>query len=69
MVEGYADARGEPGYNVDLSNRRAVAVKQYLDQSGVRTVEIGAKGAANPITSGNTEQDYAWNRRVELRMK
>lgn len=69
VVEGYADARGEEGYNVDLSNRRAMAVKQYLDQSGVRTVEVAAKGTAKPITTGTTEQDYAWNRRVELRMK
>ena len=67
VVDGYSDAKGEPGYNVALSNKRAVAVKQYLDQNGVTTAEIAGKGEQNPVTAGTTEQDYAWNRRAELR--
>lgn len=67
VVDGYSDAKGEPGYNVDLSNRRAMAVKQYLDQNGITTVEIAGKGEKNPVTAGTTEQDFAWNRRAELR--
>ncbi len=69
VLDGYSDAKGEPGYNVDLSNRRAMAVKQYLDQNGVATVQIAGKGDQNPVTTGTTEQDYAWNRRVELRFQ
>lgn len=69
VLDGYSDAKGEAGYNVDLSNRRAMAVKQYLDQSGVSTVQIAGKGEQNPVTTGGTEQDYAWNRRVELRFQ
>lgn len=67
VLDGYSDAKGEPGYNVELSNKRAMAVKQYLDQNGVATAQIAAKGEQNPVTTGTTEQDYAWNRRVELR--
>jgi len=67
VLDGYSDAKGEPGYNVELSNKRAMAVKQYLDQNGVSTAQVAAKGEQNPVTTGTTEQDYAWNRRVELR--
>lgn len=69
VLDGYSDAKGEPGYNVDLSSRRAMSVKQYLDQSGVSTAQIAGKGDQNPVTTGTTEQDYAWNRRVELRFQ
>lgn len=69
VLDGYSDAKGEPGYNVDLSNRRAMAVKQYLDQNGVSTAQLAGKGDQNPVTTGTTEQDYAWNRRVELRFQ
>ncbi len=67
VIDGYSDAKGEPGYNVTLSDKRAQTVKQFFDQNGVTTAEIAAKGEKNPITTGTTEQDYAWNRRVEIR--
>ena len=66
IIDGYSDAKGEPGYNVALSNKRAVAVKEYFDQNGISTAEIAGKGEKNPVTTGTTEQDYAWNRRAEI---
>jgi outer membrane protein OmpA-like peptidoglycan-associated protein len=44
-VEGYTDSLGGPDYNVDLSQRRADAVKQYLVQTlGINPGQVQARG-------------------------
>jgi outer membrane protein OmpA-like peptidoglycan-associated protein len=69
-LKGFADARGDTGYNVDLSQRRAEAVKEALSQRGL-TVDVAVKGegATDPVLNGTSEHDYAYNRRVELKSK
>jgi OOP family OmpA-OmpF porin len=49
---GHADRIGSQAYNVDLSRRRAEAVKAYLVQQGIdaSVVRIEAKGEADPLT-------------------
>ncbi len=68
-VEGYTDSRGGDKYNLGLSERRAHAVKKYLeDKGGVKAERITAvgKGKANPIGDNNTEKGRFENRRVEV---
>jgi outer membrane protein OmpA-like peptidoglycan-associated protein len=44
-VEGYTDSLGAPDYNLELSQRRADSVKQYLvDVMGINPAQIETKG-------------------------
>jgi outer membrane protein OmpA-like peptidoglycan-associated protein len=44
-VEGYTDSLGSPDYNLELSQRRADSVKQYLvDVMGINPAQIDTKG-------------------------
>lgn len=44
IVEGYTDSLGDPDHNVDLSQRRAESVRQYLIELGVNPAQIHARG-------------------------
>ena len=68
-VEGYTDNIGGDAYNLDLSKRRAAAVKQAL----VARYHIAADrlstngfGASRPVDTNDTLEGRARNRRVEL---
>lgn len=68
-VEGYTDDRGTDEYNLKLSERRAHAVKKYLEDNGhVKADKITAagKGKADPIADNATEKGRFQNRRVEV---
>jgi outer membrane protein OmpA-like peptidoglycan-associated protein len=68
-INGHTDSVGGPAYNLDLSNRRAVAVKNELvtkyDIAAARLTTAGF-GASVPIESNATLEGRARNRRVEL---
>jgi outer membrane protein OmpA-like peptidoglycan-associated protein len=67
-VAGHTDSSGSDQYNLQLSERRARSVAQYLISQGVkpeRIITVGA-GKAYPIASNDTEAGRAANRRVEL---
>ena len=69
QVEGNADERGTPEYNLALGERRAVAVKSYLSSLGVdgsRLVTI-SYGEERPSDSGHGEEAWAQNRRVDFK--
>ncbi len=65
-ISGYTDSRGDDAANLDLSDRRAKAVKQYLIDKGIdgARVEAVGYGEANPIADNNTKEGQAKNRRV-----
>jgi outer membrane protein OmpA-like peptidoglycan-associated protein len=68
MVEGHADASGPHDKNVILAHERAIAVKQYLMQSGIagdRLESIGY-GDSRPIADNSTEEGRRLNRRTEF---
>jgi outer membrane protein OmpA-like peptidoglycan-associated protein len=68
-IAGHTDDQGTDEYNVDLSRRRADAVKKYLvDQAGVASERLVTKGfgASKPIASNDTEEGRAQNRRTEF---
>jgi outer membrane protein OmpA-like peptidoglycan-associated protein len=68
-IQGHTDNAGKPGYNLDLSKKRAESVKNYLVQNfqidaGRLTTE--GFGDTKPISKNDTEEGRAQNRRVEL---
>ncbi len=67
-LEGHADERGSREYNVALSERRALAVKELMMFRGVRPnqITIIAYGEERPVVYGHDEASYRENRRVEI---
>lgn len=67
-VAGHTDSTGSDQYNLQLSQRRASSVANYLASHGVvnqRLLTVGA-GEAHPIASNDSEAGRSRNRRVEL---
>jgi OmpA-OmpF porin, OOP family len=67
-LNGHCDNVGTPEYNMDLSLRRANAVKNYLVRKGIAKSRLGTKGFGftKPIALNGTDTGRAMNRRVEL---
>lgn len=68
-VSGHTDSTGDAKKNQDLSERRALAVKQVLvDKYGANGARIAIKGwgAEQPIQDNTTEDGRTLNRRVEI---
>jgi outer membrane protein OmpA-like peptidoglycan-associated protein len=68
-IEGHTDSIGGDPYNLDLSNRRAAAVKQALvDRYNIAPERLSTAGfgASRPVDSNDTLEGRARNRRVEL---
>ena len=68
QIVGYTDSTGNDKINIPLSQRRALAVANYLALRGVAAERLNAYGAGaqNPIASNATEEGKAQNRRVEI---
>ena len=68
VLAGHADDRGTEEYNLQLSNRRAAAVKKYLGDLGVPAGKMDTVGFGEnkPVTEGQDEASWSANRRVEL---
>ena len=68
-IEGHTDNIGGEAYNLDLSTRRAAAVKDALVSrfhiAGERLTTVGF-GASRPKATNDTLEGRAANRRVEL---
>ncbi|NIG87650.1 peptidoglycan-associated lipoprotein Pal [Serratia symbiotica] len=67
-VEGHADERGTPEYNIALGERRANSVKMYLQGKGVLAdqISIVSYGKEKPAVLGHDSAAYAKNRRAVL---
>jgi outer membrane protein OmpA-like peptidoglycan-associated protein len=68
-VQGHTDSRGDDDYNMQLSNDRAAAVKDYLvSKHNIKADRLVAKGygESQPTASNATEDGMAKNRRVEF---
>ncbi len=67
-VHGHTDIQGESDYNVELSKNRALAVTNYLVQSGVHHSRIDYRGFGSdiPIAENTSEEGRQMNRRVEI---
>jgi outer membrane protein OmpA-like peptidoglycan-associated protein len=69
-VFGFTDSTGGEQHNFDLSQRRALAVANYLSGQGVdpRRFAVTGFGATRPIASNATAAGRAQNRRVEIQL-
>lgn len=67
-VYGYTDDVGTQAYNLQLSERRAEAVRNFLVQAGISATIMSAKGfgKSDPRVPGESEKARAANRRVEI---
>ena len=67
-LEGHADERGTREYNLALGERRANGIMNYFIVNGTSRsqIEVVSYGEERPSQSGQTEQAYTRNRRVEV---
>jgi outer membrane protein OmpA-like peptidoglycan-associated protein len=67
-VYGHTDDVGSDAYNLELSGRRAQAVRTYLVEAGVPPGIITTRGYGkrSPLVEGKTPEARAKNRRVEI---
>ena len=68
---GHTDSRGTAAYNQDLSERRAQSVRALVleRQANLQgSLEAHGEGESRLLTSEDTEQGHALNRRVEVRV-
>ncbi|MDP2808025.1 MAG: peptidoglycan-associated lipoprotein Pal [bacterium] len=67
-LEGHCDERGTAEYNLALGEKRANAVREYLENLGVSRSRIATVsfGKEKPAVTGNDEASWAKNRRVEI---
>jgi len=68
IIEGHTDSQGSESYNMDLSQRRADAVRNYLVQRDYQADRIQANGLGEgqPIADNGSAEGRANNRRVEI---
>ncbi len=69
-LAGHTDNSGDASSNVELSQKRAAAVYQYLADKGIdesRLRYVGY-GSARPVDTNETEEGRAMNRRTEFRI-
>lgn len=68
MVSGHTDNFGKPESNLELSKRRAAAVKTYMVAAGLADdrIETEGKGDTDPRADNETEEGRALNRRIEF---
>jgi outer membrane protein OmpA-like peptidoglycan-associated protein len=67
-IEGFTDSMGGEGYNQDLSQRRADAVKQYLVGRGIDPMRLASAGRGEnaPVADNGSADGRQQNRRVEV---
>jgi outer membrane protein OmpA-like peptidoglycan-associated protein len=73
-LEGNADTVGTPGYNDRLSERRALAVREFMlrefPELGSGQFRVEAQGETRPIEQPERDNfRSAINRRVEIRVR
>ncbi|WP_396335787.1 OmpA family protein [Chromobacterium haemolyticum] len=67
-MQGNTDARGSREYNLALGQRRAESVKKAMEVLGAKESQLEAVsfGKEKPRATGNTEADFAENRRADI---
>ncbi|MCL5269574.1 MAG: peptidoglycan-associated lipoprotein Pal [bacterium] len=68
QIEGHTDERGTVEYNLNLGDRRAKAVREYLVSRGVPADKLHtiSYGEERPIDPASSEEAWAKNRRVQF---
>lgn len=70
QLEGHTDFHGNAKQNMRLSERRVVAVRNYLVKKRISKKRIKTKafGGTKPLSRSNDEEARSKNRRVEVRI-
>lgn len=68
QIEGYTDSTGSADYNLELSERRANAVRTALMDMGISSDRVTTRGYGkdSPVASNDTPAGRQMNRRVEI---
>lgn len=68
QIEGHCDQRGGIQYNIALGEKRANAVKKFLEDEGINGDRITtiSFGKEKPVDPAETEAAYAKNRRANF---
>lgn len=68
IIEGNCDERGSEEYNRALGERRAIAIKDYLQAKGISAdrMKTISYGEDKPAVEGHTPEAWAKNRRGDL---
>ncbi|MDX5443686.1 MAG: OmpA family protein [Hymenobacteraceae bacterium] len=70
-ISGHTDSAGDSDFNMDLSQRRADAIKKYIEQKGKISedrITAWGYGSTEPLKDEITEADRRINRRVEFKL-
>jgi OmpA-OmpF porin, OOP family len=69
-IEGHTDSTGPESYNLELSQRLAQAVADYIVSQSYNVkasdIEVVGMGESNPAASNDTTEGRAENRRVVI---
>ncbi|TPE45013.1 OmpA family protein [Pontibacter mangrovi] len=70
-IAGHTDSAGDPEFNLSLSQDRADAIKNYIEQKvniGSDRIDAIGYGSSKPLREENSEEDRRINRRVEFKV-
>jgi OmpA-OmpF porin, OOP family len=67
-VTGHTDGDGSDEYNLELSERRAKAIREFFMQHGLREdrIQIDFKGKRQPVAPNESSEGKQLNRRVDF---
>ncbi len=67
-ISGHTDNVGNESFNLDLSQKRAKSVMDYLTSKGIEASRLKSEGygLTKPVADNSTEAGRAMNRRVEF---
>ncbi|MEZ4897668.1 MAG: OmpA family protein [Saprospiraceae bacterium] len=70
LIEGHTDNVGDLKANIELSQKRAMGIKEYLVYNGIAKERIDTKGfgPTKPLNDNSTEEKRRENRRVEIKI-
>ena len=68
MISGHTDNVGSFSYNQDLSLQRAESVRNFLESMGIagKRLEVAGMGDQQPLKPNDSEENRAFNRRIEI---
>ena len=68
-IASHTDSRGSDEYNLVLSQKRADAVKHYLEEKGVSTDQLTAVGYGESVPLDKADNAEAWGRNARTEFK